>query len=270
MTTENNVRGRPNPFRGDLALSNSAYTAFRNKKLVGPSGGPAAPLTRLVHDSFRAVVLSPGFSCVGAQSAIRRGGYHFGLYGEMGSPGATAGLARDLFDFVGEQEDLEGEFSTYVASFEGPPIADEGRFEGLLWDQLGRLHGLDRLYHRWDPSVSPDAEDPKFAFSFAERAFFIVGLHPASSRFARRFAWPTLVFNAHYQFDRLREDGRYGRVQEVIRNRDSGLQGTLNPNLAEFGTRSEARQYSGRPAEEDWRCPFHTGPTGEHDDKGGR
>jgi len=46
-------------------------------------------------------------------------------------------------------------------------------------------------------------------------------------------------------------------VQEVIRDRERNLQGNLNPNLADFGTRSEARQYSGRPVEEEWRCPFH-------------
>jgi FPC/CPF motif-containing protein YcgG len=35
------------------------------------------------------------------------------------------------------------------------------------------------------------------------------------------------------------------------------VQGTLNPNLADFGERSESRQYSGREVEEGWRCPFH-------------
>jgi FPC/CPF motif-containing protein YcgG len=87
----------------------------------------------------------------------------------------------------------------------------------------------------------------------------VVGLHPASSRFARRFAWPTLVFNAHHQFDRLRAEGRYDRMQEVIRSRELALQGDLNPNLGDFGSLSEARQYSGRPAEAGWRCPFHAG-----------
>jgi hypothetical protein len=35
------------------------------------------------------------------------------------------------------------------------------------------------------------------------------------------------------------------------------LQGSLNPNLADFGEQSEARQYSGRATEADWVCPFH-------------
>jgi len=260
MTAERRagIPRRANPFDGELARVNSSGAVRRGKHLVrAPLEDPAAPLQKFVHDSFRALVLNPAFSCVGAKSAIRRGSYRFGLYAEMGSSGATAGLARDLFDFVEGQDSLNGEFSTFVACFERPVGIDEEGFEWLLWAQLQRLHEQDRRHHFWDSSVSPNPEDPKFAFSFAERAFFVVGLHAASSRFARRFAWPTLVFNAHHQFDKLRTDGRYDRFQEVIRNRERDLQGSLNPNLADFGTSSEARQYSGRPVQEGWRCPFH-------------
>ena len=152
---------------------------------------------------------------------------------------------------------MDGEFSTFVACFKGPVGLGEEKFERLLWAQLQRLHEEDRHYHYWNSHVSSDPEDSQFAFSFAGRAFFVVGLHSASSRFARRFAWPTLVFNAHQQFEKLRREGRYVRVQEVIRDRERNLQGDINPNLADFGTRSEARQYSGRQMEEQWRCPFH-------------
>ena len=255
-----NREERPNPFEGELALANSSYAAFRGKRLVRePGGEPASSRMEYVHDSFRALVSNTQFSCVGAKAALRSGSYRVGLYDRLGSPGAAAGLARDLFWFVGEQDALDGEFSTFVASFVEPTAADEDAFERLLWRQLQLLHEEDRRHHAWDPSVSPDPQDPTFAFSFAGRAFFVVGLHPASSRFARRFAWPTLVFNAHYQFDRLRAEGRYDRMQEVIRSRELKLQGYLNPNLDDFGVRSEARQYSGRPAEADWRCPFHAG-----------
>jgi FPC/CPF motif-containing protein YcgG len=262
MSVERDVgkHERPNPFCDELALANSAYAAFRGKKLVHlPSGEPTAPLMEFVHDSFRALVLNPRFSCVGAKAAIRSGAYRTGLYEPLGSAGATAGLARDLFSFVEERGELGGTFTTFVAFFTGPNFAGENDFEELLWVQLQLLHEEDRHHHRWAPSVSSDPENPEFAFSFAERAFFVVGLQPASSRFARRFAWPTLVFNPHHQFDRLREEGGYARMQEVIRSRERKLQGILNPNLADFGVRSEARQYSGRPTEEGWRCPFRAG-----------
>ncbi len=248
---------RANPFGSELARANSAYVSFRGGGLVRePCGGSVTPLEEFVHDSFRALVLNPKFSCVGAKAAIRSGNYRAGLYGTMGTHGAVAGLARDLFEFVEDLPHIGGDFTTFVASFGGPNVADELDFERLLWAQLQGLYEQDRLHHGWDPAVSANPDAPDFSFSFAGRAFFVVGLHPASSRHARRFAWPTLVFNVHEQFERLREGGRFARVREVIRAREIKLQGSLNPNLSDFGELPEARQYSGRPVDEGWRCPF--------------
>jgi FPC/CPF motif-containing protein YcgG len=114
----------------------------------------------------------------------------------------------------------------------------------------------------WDRSVSPDPRDSHFSFSFAGQAFYVIGLHANSSREARRFPWPTLVFNPHEQFERLRTDGKWKRMQQTIRERDTQLQGSINPMLSDFGERSEAPQYSGRAVGEDWqppigKCPFH-------------
>ena len=242
----------------ESARRNSSYAAYINNKLVHPQFPEIKPSALLcfVHDSFRALVLNPQFSCVGAKSAVQTGSYRIGHYAELGSPGATAGLAHDLTTFIQEQSLMEGEFSTLVATFTGPVGTDEGEFERLLWSQLQRLHDLDFRQNRWDPTVSDDPNDPHFSFSFAAHGFFVVGLHPASSRFTRRFAWPTLVFNIHSQFEALRASGRFERMQEVIRKRETTLQGDINVNLADFGEASEARQYSGRPVESDWRCPF--------------
>ena len=98
--------------------------------------------------------------------------------------------------------------------------------------------------------------------SFAGTALFVIGLHPGSARMSRRFAWPALVFNPHVQFDRLRETGKYERMQAVIRERERALQGDINLALCDFGVQSEARQYSGRLVEAGWRPPFcpHRGP----------
>lgn len=73
---------------------------------------------------------------------------------------------------------------------------------------------------------------------------------------ARRLPSPALVFNSHRQFDRLRADGRYAKMQAATRERDIALQGSINPNLADHGEASEARQYSGRAVDADWICPF--------------
>ena len=39
--------------------------------------------------------------------------------------------------------------------------------------------------------------------------------------------------------------------------RDEAIAGSRNPMLARHGEASEARQYSGRAVDPDWRCPFH-------------
>jgi FPC/CPF motif-containing protein YcgG len=166
-------------------------------------------------------------------------------------------LQRELDTFIG-QAPLDGDTpSAFVAVFPERPPDTEGEFERRLWRQLQLLHDVDDHPTGWDPTVSPDPDDPRFAFSFAGCAFFIVGLHPRSSRLARRFEWPALVFNPHAQFERLRAEGHYERYQALIRKRDIALQGSVNPSLADFGVRSEARQYSGRLTEPEWQCPFH-------------
>lgn len=258
------VRGalQANPFDGDAARAHSAYAAWRDGELVytlDPARRPA-PFARGVHDTFRAHILDSEFPCVGGKAAVNNNTYRFGLYAEMNSPPATAGLAYDLWEYARERPTFETDFATFVASFAAPAVKDELEWEGMLWSQLQSLHDLDRAHHAWDPTVSSDPADPGFSFSFAGTAFFVVGLHPASSRRARRFPWATLVFNAHVQFERLREQNQFERLRQTVRARDYKLQGSLNPNLSNFGEASEARQYSGRAVGEGWRCPFSPRP----------
>jgi FPC/CPF motif-containing protein YcgG len=245
-----------NPFTATGGIA-SNYCRDDGRRLTrGFTDQPASALTTFVHDSVLALIRNPRFTCVGARSAVNRRTYRFALYSTLGGPDSAAGLAHDLYTFVREAATIDADFATFIASFEGPVVADELAFERLLWAALQQLHTLDVAYHPWAPGVCADPDDPAFSFSFAETALFVVGLHAASSRVARRLAWPTLVFNPRRQFDRLKRDGRYSRMRAVIRDADRRLQGTINPMSADFGERSEAAQYSGRHVEADWQCPF--------------
>jgi FPC/CPF motif-containing protein YcgG len=209
-----------------------------------------------VENEFRSFVEQPVFPCLAGKGLVRQRGYALGVYGKLGSESATTELARDLGSFA-EEVQLDGPaFVAFVAVFRGRPPATENFFEEALWTQLQRLHDVDGSSD-WDPAVSSSPEDPKFGFSFAKRAFFVVGLHPGSARLARRFSRSALVFNPHAQFDRLREEGRFDRLKSAIRERDLALQQEPNKSLADFGARSEAQQYSGKAAEPGWKCPFN-------------
>ena len=214
------------------------------------------PFLLQAHEAFRDFVMRQEFPCVGARAAFNSESYAVAVYDELGSDAATADLARDLFEFTRSEIREASEYATFVAVFSGTPPADEVEFERALWQQLQKLNYVDALHFDWDPMASPDPTHAQFSFSFAAQALYVIGLHPNSSREARRFRWPAMVFNPHEQFEKLRADGKWKRMQQTIRERDVQLQGSINPMLSDFGEVTEARQYSGRAVEDDWRAPF--------------
>lgn len=234
----------------------ASYAAWREGKLVRAldQSLPLAPQAECAHARFRQFVADPDFPCIGAKAAINGNCYRFGFYPEMNSARSSAALAHDLWFYAAERPAFNSDYATFIACFGAPAVANEKSWENLLWAQLQNLHELDRS--PWDATVSNDPENPEFSFSFAGTAFFVVGLNPSSSRTARRFPYPTLVFNAHAQFERLRAQNKFERMRQTVRARDTKLQGSINPNLSDYGEQSEARQYSGRAVEKNWRCPF--------------
>ncbi len=202
--------------------------------------------------AFRSFAGDGDYPCVMATSALRRGEVAFHAYPTLDASAADA-LARDLGRFAHEPEPERG-VRSFVAVFGGDAPDSERAFEERLWAMLSALHARDGA--GWDPAVSADPDHPEFSFSFAGRAFYVVGMHPRASRPARRLGHPALVFNPHEQFERLRREGRYDKVRSLIRDRDRAFAGSVNPMLDDFGVRSEARQYAGRAVGEGWQCPF--------------
>lgn len=239
-------------------LSESLYAEWNGEKFSRVyESEKSLPLSaENAYKDFRAHISNDDFSCVGAKAALNGSIFRVGFYDGMNTPEANAVLAHDLRMFAGEQKKILSNYASFAAIFSASVFENEKAWENSLWAQLENLHKLDGA-SVWDSSVSSNPEDADFSFSFAGTGFFIVGLHPHSSRLARRFSRATMVFNPHAQFDRLRELEQYERLQKTIRARELKLQGSLNPNLSDFGTRSEARQYSGRAVEENWKCPFH-------------
>jgi uncharacterized protein len=206
--------------------------------------------------AFEAMVTNASFPCLGAKAALNAGSYQLLTYEELASSTSSTKLHNDLIAFTRSAIVRTSEYATFVAVFQRPAPAGEQIFERLLWSQLQQLYEIDRQQAEWDPDVSSDPGDPHFSFSIDGHAYYVIGLHEHSSRIARRFPWPALIFNPHAQFEKLRNDGKWNRMQGTIRERDVVLQGSVNPMLSDFGDKSEARQYSGRQVEPGWRPDF--------------
>lgn len=213
------------------------------------------PYASKVYHEFEDFILAQNHPCVMAQSSFKLNQVDLFTYENMGSDESSKALLENLKQYIDTYDFEASDYRSFLAVFPGEEINSEELFEEKLWTQLHTLHLLDD--REWDHEVSNDPDSAKFSFSVAGKAFYIVGMHPKSSRLARRSPYPTIVFNFHLQFEQLKERGVFHDVRDKIRARDKELQGSINPAVSDFGEISEARQYSGRNVEEEWKCPFH-------------
>jgi FPC/CPF motif-containing protein YcgG len=177
--------------------------------------------------------------------------------GEFQRPDSDADMHRKLCLFGARLSDGTNGVASLACLFRPRPVMTEEEFEETLWARLQGLHDVDAEHGvAWAPGVGREPDSADFSFSVGGVAYFVVGLHPGASRRARRFCRPALVFNAHEQFERLRRDGRYDRMQSTIRRREVATHGSINPMLTDFGRGREAAQYSGRYVSQSWPCPL--------------
>jgi uncharacterized protein len=208
-------------------------------------------------ERFRDFVRDQAFPCVGAKSALSRGTMTILIGRDIRSGWDDLAIYPALQKLAAGWKADPQLFQTLVVIFADSPAMSEQDYEASLWQRIQSLSDKDVwLGARPDPRVSDNPRDPHFSLSFAGEAFFVVGLHPNASRPARRFEAPAMVFNLHDQFEMLRAQGRYEKLRASIIERDVALAGSVNPMLARHGDQSEARQYSGRAVEDDWRPPF--------------
>lgn len=206
---------------------------------------------------FAAFIRSDYFPCVGAKSALALGLLTVFEGGDFLSKQGDRFLHDALTRFGAGSPDGVNGVASFACLFDPCPVMSEEDFEAALWSRLQGLHDIDAEEGvDWAQDVGREPSAPDFSFSVGRMAYFVVGLHPGASRAARRFCRPGLVFNAHEQFEQLRRDGRYEKMQSIIRDREIAHHGSINPMLTDFGRGREAAQYSGRRVPAAWSCPF--------------
>ncbi len=203
---------------------------------------------------FEKFIINRDHPCIMAKTVFSMDEVIIKSYSNFGSEATAGRILNDLKEYISSYDFESNNFKTFLAVFPDSPKYSEISFENFLWRQLENMHMQDD--ESWDANVSSDPESEDFSFSLGGRAFYIVGMHPNSSRKARQSPFPAVAFNLHWQFEKLREMGSYEKVRDKIRDRDKALQGSINPMLRDFGTESEAKQYSGRKVGEEWKCPF--------------
>jgi FPC/CPF motif-containing protein YcgG len=207
-------------------------------------------------EAYKDFIGSKSFPCVAARSALASQHIKCMVANDMACIKDDKDILSFLYSFVDEYRIAKKSFYSAAIIFKTPQPTTEELFDGLLWQRLQALINLDAENYAWDQRVSSNPASADFSFSLKEEAFFIIGLHPASSRTSRRFNWPAIVFNPHAEFEKLRATNHYQTMKRTVRKRDVAYSGSVNPMLMDFGQASEVRQYSGRKYDEDWECPL--------------
>ena len=201
-------------------------------------------------------VRDKGFPCIAAHDAVEKETLKIYAAQHIGCPADDMGILKFLYDFVDQYRGATKGYHSAAILFAEPQHITEDEFEMFLWNRLQAIADLDAKQYSYDERVSPDPSSPQFSFSIKGEAFYIIGLHPANTRMARRLGFPALIFNPHSQFEKLREQNVYHKMQQIVRKRDMEYSGSINPMLSDFGNSSEAMQYSGRHYSPDWKCPL--------------
>ncbi|MEO5978930.1 MAG: guanitoxin biosynthesis heme-dependent pre-guanitoxin N-hydroxylase GntA [Chryseolinea sp.] len=196
------------------------------------------------------------FPCVGAKAALSKNQVNVFIADHLACPHNDQDIINFIYEFVDSSRDNNELYVTAAVVFRAPGELDEEAFENLFWKRLQALSDIDALKYNYDARVARNPELTDFSFSLKAEAFYVIGLSPGSSRNSRRFKYPSMVFNPHVQFDRLKEINKYEPLKHAIRNRDVLFSGSVNPMLADFGESSEAFQYTGIQHDEQWKCPF--------------
>ena len=205
---------------------------------------------------YLAYIKNKDFPCVAARASLDRNEICIIVADNIACPKDDITVLKFIYDFVDKYRHSNNTFNSLAIIFKGPKICTEEMFDYFMWQRLQALSTLDAMHYKYDKRVNADPNAANFSFSLKEEAFFVIGLHQSSSRLARQFNYPTLVFNPHAQFELMKETAQYVKMQKIVRKRDFSYSGSVNPMLQDFGNASEVYQYSGRKYDQEWECPL--------------
>lgn len=208
-------------------------------------------------EAFHSFINDDAYPCVAARAALSRNNISCMIADHIDCPKEDHHILQFMYQFIGEFRTSGKSLHSAAVIFREPERVTEESFETSLWERLQSLSSMDARNYSYDARVDSHPMAPGFSYSLGEEAFFVIGLHPGSSRPSRRFKYPAIVFNPHAQFEELRKANRYEKMKSIVRKRDMLYSNSINPMLADFGEISEAFQYSGKNYSREWKCPLN-------------
>ncbi len=216
-------------------------------------------------DDLVSIITHRSFPCIGAQKALKDGTIgHYVCRTKLTNSDSAKLVGDALYawmDNMGYKLQAKWpamQLATFVAIFENDNYANEDALEKDVWHFLSGLHKYDRSEYEWDTLFQPFVYGKDFAMSVGGFGHFVPVLSPIASSPVRRSSRLTLVFNPHFVFQKLRDQGLFENWKALIRARETTAQGWISPKLGDSGISYEAPQYALtiNPIFDIGACPF--------------
>jgi len=240
-----------------------AATDWRERIIFGEKMGVEAPPAwlREAYETFREIVLHPGYPCHFGTIAERQGDLYYAFV-EGGRD--LSHLPATLERFARASRARPGRRNNLAVFFapEPAPLSHE-EHQAFFWETLQYLHDHDPQEERNGEHLDPD--DPLWAFPFAGDRFFVVGAAPsyAARRSRNLGTGMVMLFQPRDVFDDAVSGKPLGHAaRQFVRDRLLRWDGIApHPELGVYGDPAtrEWKQYflpdDARPVE--GVCPFH-------------
>jgi uncharacterized protein len=210
----------------------------------------------VIKNDFLDFIKNKSFPCIGAKTAMAKSQLSCMVAGHISCPTHDQEIVSFLYSFIDKYRLSENHFHSAAIIFTAPEEITEAYYECAMWQRLQAISNIDAKNFPFDKRVSSDVSSPLFSFSVKEEALFIVGMHAASSRDARRFKYSAIIFNPHAQFEALKQTNKYKSLQTSVRKRDLAFSGSINPMLNDHAISPEILQYSGKNYGNSFTCPL--------------
>ena len=210
-----------------------------------------------VDRDIEALVKQKFYPCVAAVQSVAKKDYVVQSARGFGTGTDRQAIRGAICKYLQEWKKTRSTTYTLWITFPEDQVTTEEEFEKLMWSEISNMTSIEESKKEWAEGWSKNPTDPNFTLCIHGQAFFVVGLHPLSSRPARRFPYPAIVMNAFDQFEDLTEQGLYEPMVSKNREREMRFSGSLNPMVETHGDKWESIQFSGRDNSKEWKCPFH-------------
>lgn len=185
-----------NPFCSEEAISYSNYRTLQQKELTPEKSvsGPMKLTTEKIAHKLSAFVSTLKAPDQQLGLKIRKKSCYFGVYPQLGSPAATAGLCRDLARYIHDHKEGVAKSPTFMAVFATPAKLTEETFNEKVEELIDLMQKAAEPFYCMPESAKEQEQQAGQTVKFGGKVLKVISIYRNTSQGHLKFDYPMLAF----------------------------------------------------------------------------